>query len=212
MVKGSVRKARKEARPAEIVEAAFQEFAAKGFLGARVEDIAARLGVTKGTVYLYFPSKEVLFAAVLDTFGAQMRRETDDHVAELHGDVAERLEQLIVHLNVSSASDQRLRSLLVLSIAERERFPEVIERQFRATVDHAAELCLSLLQEGAAAGVFHAHVASRNTALTLVSPCLWLVLSGVMHPNEPSDVDGFVAQQLRLLRDGLFREPSAPSL
>ena len=56
---------RKEERPADIVAAALQVFAEKGFAGARVEEIARRAGLSKGAVYLYFPNKEELFRAVV---------------------------------------------------------------------------------------------------------------------------------------------------
>src|SRR5438094_6500071 len=56
---------RKEARPAEIRAAALDCFAERGFAATRLEDIAARAGVTKGTLYLYFPSKEELFKALV---------------------------------------------------------------------------------------------------------------------------------------------------
>ena len=56
---------RKDARPAEIVEAALEVFAERGFSAARLDDVAARAGISKGTLYLYFPSKEELFKAVV---------------------------------------------------------------------------------------------------------------------------------------------------
>ena len=56
---------RKEERPGDIIAAALQVFAEKGFAGARVEEIAARAGLSKGSVYLYFPTKEALFRAVV---------------------------------------------------------------------------------------------------------------------------------------------------
>lgn len=60
-----IRRRRKEARPGEIVDAARDEFVARGFSEARIDDIAARAGVSKGLVYVYFPSKEALFEAVI---------------------------------------------------------------------------------------------------------------------------------------------------
>ena len=56
---------RKEARPSEIIEAALASFSEKGFAATRLDDIAARAGVTRGTLYLYFPSKEELFKEVV---------------------------------------------------------------------------------------------------------------------------------------------------
>ncbi len=55
---------RKQARPAEILDAAMAVFAEKGFAAARMEDIALKAGVTKGTIYLYFPSKEEVFKSL----------------------------------------------------------------------------------------------------------------------------------------------------
>ncbi|TLF42683.1 helix-turn-helix transcriptional regulator, partial [Halomonas urmiana] len=56
---------RKEARPGELLEAALDLFVEKGFAATRVDDVAARAGVSKGTLFLYFPSKEELFKAVV---------------------------------------------------------------------------------------------------------------------------------------------------
>src|SRR6516225_6265770 len=56
---------RKEARPGEILDAALACFAERGFAATRLDDVARRAGVTKGTLYLYFPNKEELFKAVV---------------------------------------------------------------------------------------------------------------------------------------------------
>src|SRR5262252_7777997 len=55
----------KDARPQEILEAALEVFAEKGFASARMDDIAAKAGVSKGTIYLYFESKEAVFRALV---------------------------------------------------------------------------------------------------------------------------------------------------
>ena len=59
------RERRKEARPGELLEAALDLFVEKGFAATRVDEVAARAGVSKGTLFLYFPSKEELFKAVV---------------------------------------------------------------------------------------------------------------------------------------------------
>ena len=59
---------RKEARPAEITEAALEAFAEKGYDATRVDDVAKRAGVSKGLLYLYFKTKEELFKAVIRSF------------------------------------------------------------------------------------------------------------------------------------------------
>lgn len=59
------RSRRKEARPAEILKAALALFAERGFAGTKLEDVAAAAGIGKGTIYLYFPTKEDLFKALV---------------------------------------------------------------------------------------------------------------------------------------------------
>ncbi len=62
---GSRRERRKEARPGELLDAALDLFVEKGFAATRAEEVAARAGVSKGTLFLYFSSKEELFKAVV---------------------------------------------------------------------------------------------------------------------------------------------------
>ena len=57
---------RKEARPSEIVAAALASFAERGYAATKLEDVAAVAGISKGTIYLYFPTKEHLFRAVVE--------------------------------------------------------------------------------------------------------------------------------------------------
>ena len=59
------RSRRKEARPGEIVAAALASFADRGYAATKLEDVAAAAGISKGTIYLYFPTKEDLFRAVV---------------------------------------------------------------------------------------------------------------------------------------------------
>src|SRR5690349_24617191 len=59
------RQRRKEARPQELLDAALELFVEKGFAATRSEEVAARAGVAKGTLYLYYPSKEDLLKAVV---------------------------------------------------------------------------------------------------------------------------------------------------
>src|SRR5258706_16088126 len=69
---------RKDARPQEILEAALSVFAEKGFAAARMEQIAARAGVSKGTIYLYFNSKEAVFRALAhEMLGTEITRFAD---------------------------------------------------------------------------------------------------------------------------------------
>jgi TetR/AcrR family transcriptional regulator len=66
---------RKQARPGELLDAALSLFVEKGFAATRVEEVAARAGVSKGTLFLYFPSKQALFKAVVHENAGRHLRE-----------------------------------------------------------------------------------------------------------------------------------------
>src|SRR3982750_776017 len=90
------RRRRKEARPAELLEAALTLFVEKGFAATRSEEVAKAAGVSKGTLYLYFPSKEELLKAVIQHFlGTEIETGVQEAAAAAEGPVAEIMEQLL---------------------------------------------------------------------------------------------------------------------
>ena len=85
------RSRRKEARPGELLEAALDLFVEKGFAATRVDDVAARAGVSKGTLFLYFPSKEELFKAVVRESIVGRFGEWSQELAQFQGSTADML-------------------------------------------------------------------------------------------------------------------------
>src|SRR5690348_1202063 len=88
---------RKEARPAEILDAALTCFAERGFAATRLDDVAKRAGITKGTLYLYFPNKEEVFKAVVRQAIVANIARGEALVAESSEPAAVLLERLIHH-------------------------------------------------------------------------------------------------------------------
>src|SRR5262245_33517236 len=86
---------RKEARPAELLSAALDLFVEKGYAGTRLDDVAARAGVSKGTLYLYFQNKEELFKAVVRENIVTALVETAQEMRDFDGPTAELLRNLI---------------------------------------------------------------------------------------------------------------------
>src|SRR5437870_11782286 len=85
------RERRKEARPGELLAAALDLFVEKGFAATRVEEVAARAGVSKGTLFLYFPTKEELFKAVVRENVAGRLAEWSEEFGEFQGSTADML-------------------------------------------------------------------------------------------------------------------------
>ena len=89
------RRRRKEARPGELTAAALELFVEKGFAATRLEDVAARAGVSKGTLYLYFDSKESLFRAVIEEGMVASLSAAEQLLSEYQGPADELLRQLL---------------------------------------------------------------------------------------------------------------------
>src|SRR4051794_15446831 len=89
------RERRKEARPGELLDAALDLFVEKGFAATRAEEVAARAGVSKGTLFLYFPSKEELFKAVVRENISGRFAEWQEEVETLEGTTPQMVRHLL---------------------------------------------------------------------------------------------------------------------
>jgi len=121
---------RKMERPNEILAAAFEEFVRTGYAGTRLEDVAARAGVTKGTIYFHFQSKENVFIQMVRLFSQPIRLRTQDF---LDDNAAEGVEFFNAYLDFSYAQvleDRCSREILRLLIAEASRFPSLTDEYF----------------------------------------------------------------------------------
>ena len=165
---------RKAERPGEIVEAALAVFAEKGYAAARLDEIAARAGVSKGALYLYFATKEELFRAVVEQAIApnvqQVRAMIAAHpgpIADLLRLVPERIAALIANLPVGG--------VLKMVIGEARNFPELARVWHDRLVAHA----LGALTDAIAAAQARGEVKPgdpRTYALELIAPVLIAVI------------------------------------
>ena len=204
--KGQTRwRRRKAARPAEILSAALDCFAERGFAATRLEDIAARAGVTKGTLYLYFPNKEELFKALI-------RQELLPNVERLEaaaagpGSAAELLGQL-VSIWVGHVVPSRIAVVPKLIIAEAGNFPELAKFYLREVIERALKLLRAILRRGVESGEFRP-VDVEHTAFCVVGPLLLSVLwkhSFGPHTTRALDVAALGRAHLDTLLNGLRR-------
>ena len=115
---------RKDARPGELVDAALALFVEKGFAATRVEEVAARAGVSKGTLFLYFPSKEELFKAVVRENISGRFAEWDEEIKQFQGSSQEMLHYCLhswwERIGMTAAS-----GITKLVMSEASMFPEI---------------------------------------------------------------------------------------
>ncbi|MDO1583034.1 TetR/AcrR family transcriptional regulator [Rhizobium oryzicola] len=192
----------KALRPQQIIDAAFEEFARNGFAATRVEDIAARIGVTKGTVYVYFATKEDLFAAVVMQV-SQPFAEMIPYIEAVEGTYQERLKKVIRLFYDKLMVDRRARELIRFMISEAPRFPDLVDRHDDEFMAPIATRIKSLIDQGVAAGEFRDGPASWFAEI-ICAPALMMTFTRVLFDNRrPLDEAKFVEAHIDIMMNGL---------
>ena len=200
---------RAEDRPREICAAALEVFAERGFAAAKLEEIAKRAGVSKGTLYLYFKDKEELFRAVVrDTVSPNI-----DHLrdAMLAADVpfAQIVPMFLARLS-SVATTMPLGSVVKMVIGESGNFPELAQVWQEQVVSKALGVMVSLIEKAQARGEVRPG-DPRFHAFTLMGPMLMgLMYREVLQPagGAPIDIETLARQHADTVLKGLLTEGS----
>jgi len=199
---------RKEARPGELLEAALECFAERGFAATRLEDVAARAGVTKGTAYLYFKNKEELFEAVVRRYIVPVIEQLE--AARQPGPVAELLAK-VAGLFVEKAYHSKFSAVPKLVIAEASNFPELARFYLDEVVGRGRRLLTMLLRRGIETGEFR-EVDAEHAAYCMIAPLLFSALwkhSLGPYDSKPLDAAALIRCHLDLYLQGLAPDQSA---
>ncbi|QWW69899.1 TetR/AcrR family transcriptional regulator [Rhizobium sp. WYJ-E13] len=192
----------KARRPIEILEAAFEEFVERGYIATRVEDIAARVGVTKGTIYVYFETKEQLFEAMIRHISVPLEGLLAS-ANELKGTATERLQKTIELIYDLVTRDRRLRELMRFIIAEGLRFPQIVDRHHEAFIDPLDWQMQSLIDDGVRLGEFRSAPAAFADAV--VAPAItFLFFKLLFDERRVLDKDAYVKAHIDLVLHGLL--------
>lgn len=174
MIKIPTRRRRKDARPGELVAAALACFAERGFAATKLDDIAAKAGVSKGTVYLYFPSKDELFKTVV-------RESLLPNIAQVEAmlDVSdmpasEQLRRLLEFMTGRMAASPA-GIIPKLVITEAGNFPDIARFYLDQVVHRGFALVGRVLTRGIESGEFRP-VDVRHTTFCVIAPMLMTAL------------------------------------
>jgi len=198
------RKRRKEARPAELLEAALSLFVEKGFAATRLEDVAARAGVSKGTLYLYFENKDALFKAVIQEGIIPVIAENEAIAASHTGCSFDLLEILLENwwLKIGQTAFAGIPKLIV---AEARNFPELARFYYENVISRGRALVGAALRRGMESGEFR-RLEVETTIDVIIAPILMLLIwrfSMSCCQNAESDPQHYLRIHLELLRQGL---------
>jgi AcrR family transcriptional regulator len=201
---------RKEARPQEILEAALKVFAEKGFAATRMDEIADRARVSKGTIYLYFESKEAVFRALVQETLAKRVSDFAVFVREHQGPVAPLLRELLLRLGHLVATSEFV-VLPKMVIAEAGNFPDLARIYREEVVERGLNLFGGLLQSGMARGEFRKLPVQHAVRLCLAPMLLAAIWRTTFAPLDaaPYDYAGLIDAHIATLLRGLQPEDKA---
>ncbi len=187
-----------EERPQQILDAAFHEFGEHGLAGARLDDIARRANVAKGTIYLYFPNKEALFREMVRTSIVAALEDAEEWVARNDGETAPRqLEQFFSGWWAFLRSE-RFQVLQRLVMAELQNFPDLLQFYAEEVIMRGRRLIASLISRGTRRGEFRdidPDIAARMLQSLAMTHTMWCSRKQFL-PSRGSYSDDEIRDQL----------------
>jgi len=204
------RERRKLARPGELLEAALSLFVEKGFAGTRVEEVAAQAGVSKGTLFLYYASKEDLFKAVVHETLAGRFVEWNEEFDRFVGSTADMLRYCLnswwERVGATQAS-----GITKLMFSEARNFPDLAAYYQEQVILPGTLLIRRILQRGVDSGEFD--IPDLDYAVfSVIAPMIHLQMNqhsfgACVPPAFSIDPRRYIAAQAEILLRGLLQRP-----
>ena len=194
--RSNARKQRSAARREAILAAALDEFSSRGFEAARLDDVAKRAGVAKGTIYLYFRDKQSLFQELIRAMLTPLIGTIEAlGAADVPMNV---LTEQIVDLFVREVYETRRKDVIRLMISEGRRFPKLAEFYYREVLSRIIAAVRTLLRRAAARG--EAPEGLAEFPQIIAAPGLVAIIwSGLFDRFEPLDVRKMMQTHVELL-------------
>ncbi|MGA7018200.1 MAG: TetR/AcrR family transcriptional regulator, partial [Pseudolabrys sp.] len=189
-------KTRSAERRDAILSAALDEFSTRGFEAARLDDVARRAGIAKGTIYLYFRDKESLFQELIRTMLTPLVG-TIEALGEADMPVA-LLADRIVDLFVREIYETRRKDVIRLMITEGRRFPKLAEFYYREVLSRVIGAVRSLLRRATTRGEIPEGLADFPQ-IVAAPGLVAIVWSGLFERFEPLDVRKMMKTHIELL-------------
>jgi AcrR family transcriptional regulator len=204
------RQRRKEARPQELLDAALELFVEKGFAATRSDEVAVRAGVSKGTLYLYYPSKEELLKAVIQQNLSQLLAESSGIADEFEGPTTELL-AFLMNAWWERVGNTPAGGIHKIMMSEVRNFPEIAQFYREEVIQPATDLLVRTLKRGVARGEFR-EVAYEEVTHVLFAPLIFMALHkhsfGACEGMDSLDPNSVVATHIDLVLHGLLKHPA----
>jgi AcrR family transcriptional regulator len=196
-VQAESRAARAAARRAAIIDAAMEEFIARGFAATRLDDIAKRAGVAKGTIYLHFKDKESMFEELIRTAIVPFVDRLTAPPA-LNGSVRDAVET-VGRMFIQEVATTRRGDIVRLIVAEGPRFPTIADFYYREVVSRGLAALRALIELGIKRGEIQQKQLVQFPQI-VVAPVLIAVLwKSLFERHAPLDAEAMLRTHLDLI-------------
>ena len=199
-----LRAERQAQRREAILAAALDEFSARGFAAARLDDVAKRAGVAKGTIYLYFRDKESLFQELVRSMLSPIVGQVE--AAPMIDLPARMVIEMIADVFVREVFGTRRKDVIRLILTEGQRFPKLAEIYYHEVIARAVPAVRALMARAVARGELRNDALARFPQLLVAPAMIALMWNGLFGRFAPIDV----REILRAHIDMLFGERNAP--
>lgn len=205
------RERRKEARPGELLDAALDLFVEKGFAATRAEEVAARAGVSKGTLFLYFQSKEELLKAVVRESISGRFKEWNDEFERFEGTSAEMLAYCMT-VWWERVGATRASGITKLMMSEAGNFPEITAFYQQEVILPGQALFRRIMQRGIDRGEFRP-MDLDYAIYSVIAPMIFLILAKhsagtCADPSLPGNATKYIATQVDTILHGICVAPA----
>jgi AcrR family transcriptional regulator len=194
---------RKEARPSELIAAALELFVERGFAATKLDDVAAKAGVSKGTLYLYFDSKDSLFKAVIEQGIFPLLDEGEKVLQQFEGNSASLLKEFMLRW-WQLMGETSVGGIPKLMISEAGNFPEVANYYYDNVIVRGRDLLRQVIKRGVVSGEFRAMEIESTIDVVIAPVVMRAVWRHSLAPCGMGDSKQYMNTYLDLMMNGLM--------
>ena len=198
-------KRRKDERPQEIIDAALLVFAESGYAAARLDDVARRAGVAKGTIYLYFESKEELFKAVVRAVVVSHMERMQGLIESFEG-TSEELLRTVMRSTAYEFVNSDMRHLSRLMMVEGRKFPDITKFYFDEVISHGMGNIRAIIERGVGRGEFRETQLAEFPQLMMSAPMMAMMWKATFDHVHHLDLDRYFDTHIDILLNGLMKK------
>ncbi|WP_306258263.1 TetR/AcrR family transcriptional regulator [Pararhizobium sp. IMCC21322] len=195
-------KRRKAARPGEILQAGLEEFAISGLAATRLEDIAQRAGIAKGTIYRYFDSKEDLFMAVVRSRLVLSLDQFEEMVTNYPGPTDALLRLVLTGIYRQFVGSD-ISGVIRILISEGPRFPGLVDLYHKEVISKGVTLLTHIITRGIERGEIRDGPAAREPRLIMAPTILAVLWDLTFKAQDPIDIEEYLNAHIDIILHGL---------